>query len=204
MCAKLSSYLTSNEGDFKITYCREGSASINDDHTSLSSAHAMSIDEYYQQKKNRNMTKKKSKPRKQDSENKKKSSSKKKSKRGPSNNTDPPLTPELYQQNSSASSMAESYQATPARIIKTATTPALASPGVGGSRSIGSILEDIRLIIEEADKDCDEVDVIKDMWQDDISRLLRKWEEQEKKRLLRKQSLFVPPKRSKQIMPASA
>jgi hypothetical protein len=208
---KLSSYLTNDNDEkavFKITYRREGSSwSIHDEHTSLSSAHAMSIDEYFllqKKRTTRNKTKNKSskpKPKpKQDSEEKKKSSTKKQSKKGPINNSDRRRESELDQ--SSSNSVAESHQTTPAR-IQTTTASALAGPGAGGSRSIGSILEDIRLIRVEANKDCDEVDELKDLWQDDISRLLRKWEEQEKKRMLRKQSLFVP-RRSKQIMPASA
>jgi hypothetical protein len=167
----------------------------------------MSIDEYFllqKKRTTRNKTKNKSsksKPKpKQDSEEKKKSSTKKQSKKGPINNSDRRRESELDQ--SSSNSVAESHQTTPAR-IQTTTASALAGPGAGGSRSIGSILEDIRLIRVEANKDCDEVDELKDLWQDDISRLLRKWEEQEKKRTLRKQSLFVP-RRSKQIMPASA
>jgi hypothetical protein len=207
---KLSSYLTNDNDEkevFKIIYRREGSSiSINEEHTSLSSAHAMSIDEYLllqKKRRTRNKTKNKSskpKPKPNQDSEEKKSSTNKKSKKGPSNNSDRRRESELDQ--SSSNSVAESHQTTPAR-IQTTTASALAGPGAGGSRSIGSILEDIRLIRVEADKDCDEVDELKDLWQDDISRLLRKWEEQEKKRTLRKQSLFVP-RRSKQIVPASA
>jgi hypothetical protein len=209
---KLSSYLTNDNDEkevFKIIYRREGSSiSINDEHTSLSSAHAMSIDEYLllqKKRTTRNKTKNKSskpkpKPKQDSEEEKKKSSTKKQSKKGPINNSDRRRESELDQ--SSSNSVAESHQTTPAR-IQTTTASALAGPGAGGSRSIGSILEDIRLIRVEADKDCNEVDELKDLWQDDISRLLQKWEEQEKKRALRKQSLFVP-RRSKQIVPASA
>lgn len=211
---KLSSYLTNDDDEkavFKITYRRESSTwSINDEHTSLSSAHAMSIDEYLllqKKRTTRSKTKNKSskpkpkpKPKHDSEEEKKKSSTKKQSKKGPISNSDRRRESELDQ--NSSNSVAESHQTTPAR-IQTTTASALAGPGAGGSRSIGSILEDIRLIRVEADKDCDEVDELKDLWQDDISRLLRKWEEQEKKRTLRKRSVFVP-RRSKQIMPASA
>jgi hypothetical protein len=213
MCAKLSSYLTkkNEEGgdDFIITYRREGSFSIDNYHTiSVGSAQAMSIDEYYQCRRNRKYVTKKESRRKQDLERRKQSISKKTSKKGPSNISDAP-TSQLAdkKENSSTSSIAERCQETLARIIKTSNTASssLTSSKVddgGGGRgrgrtTIGSILDDIRLVIEDAEKDCDEVEELKVRWQDDISRLLQKWE-QEKKRLLRKQSQFVLPKRSKQ------
>jgi hypothetical protein len=170
----------------------------------------MSMDEYLLSHKKRsktNKTKSSKSKTKQDSERKKKSSStRKKSKKAIPRSENPEDSwRESDLDQSISDSIAESHQTAPARIQNT-TPSVLAGPpaGVDGHRSMSSILDDIRLIRVEADKDCDEVKELKDLWRDDVSRLLQKWEDEKKERMLRKQSLFLPRRSRRQIIPPSA
>jgi hypothetical protein len=182
MNTKLVSYLTADKQDIEITYLRESSSSLHDQQaSSVSSRLGMSIDEYSLRRKKRNKTNKKSKSRNEEPE------IMKSAKTGSSYSG---RCCKSFCGQSSSISVTESQQTTPPRIQTTATI-------LPGGKSMGSILGDIRFLREQADLDREEVDELKDLWQDDISRLLRKWEDQDKKRLIRKQSLILP-KRSRQ------
>ena len=216
MMCTLSSYITvldkhdnhDNHDEvevFQVTPSQEASFS------SLSSVHAMSVGEYlYPQKKRAKKNQiKSSKSKIQEdsvSETKKSSSTKKKSKKAIPRSENPEDSwRESDVDQSISDSIAESHQTAPARIQNTPSSVLAGPPAeADGHRSMSSILDDIRHLRAEAEKDCDKVKKLKDLWQDDASRLLQKWEDQKKERMLRKQSLLLPRRSRRQITPPSS
>ena len=156
----LASFLLKGEDDFAITYSRDGLHSTLVDESSVISGVAMSINEYSQLR---------AKRRTQEKHKSKKASKKRKSKKGSRNlsETDSNALDE------SRSSVASTRTA-PVRIKMTGDALLLGCK----IDSMGSKLEDIRLLRKEANVEYEEVNALKQRWQDDLSILIDKWEAQ--------------------------